>query len=75
MYHGYQSDPVRFRVLHAGEAVTHVHHLHAHQWLYNAKERGSNYLVADVWIADHTSTSVMHITHTSIFHFTPRDRR
>jgi len=44
VYHGYQSDPVRFRVLHAGEAVTHVHHLHAHQWLYNAKERDSNYL-------------------------------
>ena len=44
VYHGYQSDPVRFRVLHAGEAVTHVHHLHAHQWLYNSKESGSNYL-------------------------------
>ncbi|MEO7735948.1 MAG: copper oxidase, partial [Kofleriaceae bacterium] len=44
VYHGYQSDPVRFRVLHAGEAVTHVHHLHAHQWLYNPKESGSNYL-------------------------------
>ncbi|QEH38563.1 hypothetical protein OJF2_71660 [Aquisphaera giovannonii] len=33
VYHSYLNDHVRFRVLHAGGNITHVHHLHAHQWL------------------------------------------
>lgn len=36
------------------------------------EKRGNHYLVADVLIADHTQTPIMQITHTSIFHFTPR---
>ena len=33
VYHSYLNDRVKFRVLHAGPTVTHVHHQHAHQWL------------------------------------------
>ena len=33
VYHSYLNDHVRFRVMHAGGNITHVHHLHAHQWL------------------------------------------
>lgn len=44
VYHGYLGDHVIFRVLHAGVSVHHVHHHHAHQWLYSPEQRGSNYL-------------------------------
>jgi hypothetical protein len=44
VYHSYLGDHVRFRVLHAGSAVHHVHHHHAHQWLFSATDEGSNYL-------------------------------
>ena len=33
VYHSYLNDHVRFRIIHAGGNITHVHHLHAHQWL------------------------------------------
>ena len=33
VYHSYLNDHVRFRINHAGGNITHVHHLHAHQWL------------------------------------------
>jgi hypothetical protein len=33
VYHSYLHDHVKFRVLHAGANITHVHHQHAHQWL------------------------------------------
>jgi manganese oxidase len=44
VYHSYVGDHVRFRVLHAGASVHHVHHHHAHQWLFSAGDEGSNYL-------------------------------
>jgi hypothetical protein len=44
VYHSYLGDPVRFRILHAGAAVHHVHHHHAHQWLHEAQNQDSNYL-------------------------------
>ncbi len=44
VYHSYLGDHVRFRVLHAGASVHHVHHHHAHQWLFSAEDEGSNYL-------------------------------
>ncbi len=33
VYHSYLNDRVKFRILHAGPTVPHVHHQHAHQWL------------------------------------------
>ncbi|WP_438010802.1 hypothetical protein WME89_20380 [Sorangium sp. So ce321] len=33
VYHSYLNDPLRFRVLHGGGFVPHVHHVHTHQWL------------------------------------------
>jgi hypothetical protein len=44
VYHSYLSDHVRFRVLHAGTKEHHIHHLHAHQWMYSADSDKSTYL-------------------------------
>ncbi|MBC3909716.1 cupredoxin domain-containing protein [Undibacterium umbellatum] len=44
VYHTYQGDRARFRVLHAGQGVFHVHHHHAHQWLYSPDSDTSSYL-------------------------------
>ena len=44
VYHSYLGDHARFRVLHAGAAVHHVHHHHAHQWLRSPESKESNYL-------------------------------
>ncbi len=44
VYHSYLSDHVRFRVLHGGSKEHHIHHLHAHQWLYSADSDKSSYL-------------------------------
>jgi hypothetical protein len=33
VYHSYLNDRVKFRVMHGGANVLHVHHQHAHQWL------------------------------------------
>jgi len=44
VYHSYINDRVIFRVLHTGTGVSHVHHLHAHQWLHSPNSDGSTYL-------------------------------
>jgi manganese oxidase len=44
VHHSYLNDPVRFRNLHAGPKETHVFHLHAHQWVFDASDPGSSYL-------------------------------
>lgn len=44
VYHAYLGDHVRFHVLHAGAAVHHIHHHHAHQWLRSPESANSNYL-------------------------------
>jgi hypothetical protein len=44
VYHSYLRDHVRFRVLHGGSKEHHIHHLHAHQWLYTADSDKSSYL-------------------------------
>jgi hypothetical protein len=44
VYHSYLGDHVIFRVLHAGASVHHVHHHHAHQWLFAPDQPGSSYL-------------------------------
>ncbi len=43
VYHSYMSDHVKFRILHAGTNITHVHHLHAHQWLHSPNNDNSSY--------------------------------
>ena len=44
VYHSYMRDHVTMRLLHTGSGVTHVHHLHAHQWLRSPNSDDSHYL-------------------------------
>ena len=44
VHHSYLRDHVKFRVLHAGAKEHHIHHLHAHQWLYSPDSDESSYL-------------------------------
>ena len=44
VYHSYMGDHTKFRVLHAGSKEHHIHHLHAHQWLYSPDNDKSSYL-------------------------------
>ena len=44
IYHSYINDRVKFRILHTGTGVSHVHHLHAHQWVHSPNSEGSTYL-------------------------------
>jgi hypothetical protein len=44
VYHSYMNDHVKFRILHAGSGPSHVHHLHAHQWLRSPDSDSSSYL-------------------------------
>ncbi|MFQ5719441.1 MAG: copper oxidase [Acidobacteriota bacterium] len=44
VYHSYISDHTKFRILHAGPKEHHIHHLHAHQWLYAPDSDNSAYL-------------------------------
>jgi hypothetical protein len=44
VYHSYMNDHVKFRILHAGGGPSHVHHLHAHQWLRSPDSDSSSYL-------------------------------
>jgi hypothetical protein len=44
VYHSYLNDHVKFRILHAGADLTHVHHQHAHQWLHSPNDNDSTYL-------------------------------
>ena len=43
VYHSYIGDHVKFRILHAGTNITHVHHQHAHQWLHSPNSDTSDY--------------------------------
>jgi len=44
VYHSYINDHTKFRILHGGWDVTHVHHQHAHQWLQSPNSAQSSYL-------------------------------
>ncbi len=44
VYHSYINDHVKFRILHGGWDVTHVHHQHAHQWLQSPNSDEGSYL-------------------------------
>src|SRR5262249_5379186 len=44
VYHTYMNDHVKFRILHGGRDVSHVHHQHAHQWLQSPNSDEGAYL-------------------------------
>src|SRR6202035_3113537 len=44
VYHSYMSDHVRFRILHAGPDLHHLHHQHAQQWLGTPNSPNGDYL-------------------------------
>ncbi|MBC7910825.1 MAG: hypothetical protein H7Y30_10020, partial [Pyrinomonadaceae bacterium] len=44
VYHSYINDHVKFRILHGGTGVSHVHHQHAHQWLQSPNSDQGSYL-------------------------------
>lgn len=44
VYHSYLQDHVKFRILHGGSNLTHIHHQHAHQWLHTPNDPNSSYL-------------------------------
>jgi manganese oxidase len=43
VYHSYMSDHVKFQIIHAGTNISHVHHLHAQQWLHSPNDDQSSY--------------------------------
>src|SRR6185436_10763027 len=44
VYHSYISDHTKFRILHGGSDLHHVHHQHAHQWLHSPDTSNGDYL-------------------------------
>ncbi|MEK6337382.1 MAG: hypothetical protein AABM67_20865 [Acidobacteriota bacterium] len=44
VYHSYINDHIKFRILHGGTGVSHVHHQHAHQWLQSPNSDEGSYL-------------------------------
>ncbi|MBC8031799.1 MAG: hypothetical protein H7Z16_17075 [Pyrinomonadaceae bacterium] len=44
VFHSYINDHIKFRILHGGTGVTHVHHQHAHQWLQSPNSDEGSYL-------------------------------
>jgi manganese oxidase len=48
IYHSYLNDHVKFRILHGGNGVTHVHHQHAEQWLQSPNSDKSTYLDSQI---------------------------
>ncbi|MDJ0837984.1 MAG: hypothetical protein QNK37_15830, partial [Acidobacteriota bacterium] len=44
VYHSYIRDHAKFRILHGGTGVAHVHHQHAHQWLHSPNSPDGHYL-------------------------------
>jgi hypothetical protein len=61
IYHSYINDRVIFRTIHAGTGVSHVHHLHAHQWFHSPNADGSTYL--DSQLINPGSAYTMEIAH------------
>jgi hypothetical protein len=61
VYHSYINDRVIFRTLHSGTGVSHVHHLHAHQWFHSPNADGSTYL--DSQLINPGSAYTMEIAH------------
>ena len=43
VYHSYVGDHVIFQILHGGTNITHVHHMHAQQWLHSPRNPNGAY--------------------------------
>jgi manganese oxidase len=43
VYHSYLADHTKFRILHGGSDLHHVHHQHAHQWLHSPDTANGDY--------------------------------
>ncbi|HEX4964103.1 MAG TPA: hypothetical protein VF173_24975, partial [Thermoanaerobaculia bacterium] len=43
VYPSYLGDHVRFRILHGGSDLHHIHHQHAHQWLHTPNSPNADY--------------------------------
>ncbi|HKS22873.1 MAG TPA: hypothetical protein VJZ76_08765 [Thermoanaerobaculia bacterium] len=43
VYHSYLGDHVIFQINHAGSNITHVHHMHAQQWLHSPRNPNGAY--------------------------------
>ena len=59
VYHSNIRDHVKFRLLHAGPGPSHVHHLHAHQWLHSPDSAQAQYLDSQLIIPGATYTLEM----------------
>ena len=59
VYHSNIRDHVKFRLLHAGPGPSHVHHLHAHQWLHSPNSAQAQYLDSQLIIPGATYTLEM----------------
>jgi plastocyanin len=59
VYHSNIRDHVKFRILHAGPGPSHVHHLHAHQWLHSPNSAQAQYLDSQLIIPGSTYTLEM----------------
>ncbi|HEX2163968.1 MAG TPA: hypothetical protein VHM02_08465 [Thermoanaerobaculia bacterium] len=44
VYHSYMGDHLKFRILHGGPDLHHLHHQHAHQWLGTPNSPNGDYL-------------------------------
>ena len=43
VYHSYMADHTKFRILHGGVDLHHLHHQHAHQWLHSPNSPNGDY--------------------------------
>ncbi|HKI02516.1 MAG TPA: hypothetical protein VKK31_11080 [Thermoanaerobaculia bacterium] len=43
VYHSYMADHTKFRILHAGVDLHHLHHQHAHQWMHSPDTPNGDY--------------------------------
>jgi plastocyanin len=59
VYHSYIRDHTKFRILHAGPGPSHVHHLHAHQWLHSPDSPQGQYLDSQLIVPGATYTLEM----------------
>lgn len=73
VYHSYLGDRVKFFNAHAGPKETHVFHLHAHQWLSQARNDQANYLDSQTIAPFQTFSYEIYYGGTGNRNFTPGD--
>ena len=73
VYHSYLGDRVKFHNAHAGPKETHVFHLHAHQWLSQARNDQANYLDSQTIAPFQTYSYEIYYGGTGNRNYTPGD--